>query len=202
MSTGRLQWGRLLLSRTFVIGTEAAPSRQGVPPVHHLRRRQSRRIGHRRRETETLRYAVTALIDVSSGGRLQLSRSEPATGDRALSLSSTTAHARQAKVAAVTADCDAVHIATVNRAYNIHKIELVTTLPCWKSLGSSGYRSRLRTGPSWDSPHRHDHNRRNNNGHSNPAQSHHDASQHRHGHAGGAQRGGPAVNSITVFQPS
>ena len=76
------------------------------------------------------------------------------------------------------------------------------TLPCRKSLRPSGNRSRLRTDPSWDFPHRHDYNRRKNNGHSNPGQSHHDASQHRHGLAGGAQRGGPAVNSLTVFQPS
>ena len=44
-------------------------------------------------------------------------------------------------------------------------------------------------------------NRRNSSGPSNPGQSRHDASQHQHGNAGGAQNVGQAVNALTVFQP-
>ena len=43
----------------------------------------------------------------------QLSRSEPAIDDRGRPLSSTTAHARQATVAPVTAECDTAHVAAV-----------------------------------------------------------------------------------------
>ena len=76
---------------------------------------------------------VPSLIDVSSGGRLhQLSRSDRVSDDRALPLSSTTAHARQVKVTAVTVERDTTHVAAVKRAYantNVHKIERVTTTP-------------------------------------------------------------------------
>ena len=81
---------------------------------------------------------LPSIIDVSSGGRLhQLSYSEPATDDRALPLSSNTAHARQATVEAVSAECDAAHFAAAKRAYdstNVHEIERVTTMPFHTAL--------------------------------------------------------------------
>ena len=87
---------------------------------------------------KTPRQVVPSLIDVSSCGRLhQLSRNEPATDDRELPLSSTTAHVRLATVVASAARCDVGHVAAVKRAYaniNVQKIERVTTLPCRKSL--------------------------------------------------------------------
>ena len=63
----------------------------------------------------------------------QLLRSAPIPDDRALPLSSTTAHERQATATAVAAEPDAAHIAAVKRAYyantNVHKIERVVTMP-------------------------------------------------------------------------
>ena len=75
---------------------------------------------------------VPSLVDVSSGGWLhQLSRSESVTDDRSLTLSPTTAHARQTTVAAVAAECDAANFTTVTRAYantSVHQVERVTAL--------------------------------------------------------------------------
>ena len=90
---------------------------------------------------------VPSLIDVSSGGRLhQLSRSDRVSDDRALPLSSTTAHARQAAVTAVAAKRDATHIAAVKHAYtntNVNKIKLVTTMPFHTALDKTDVAHQL-----------------------------------------------------------
>ena len=81
---------------------------------------------------------VPSLLDVSSGAGLhRLSRSEPATDDRALPLSSTTVHVRQATVTDIAAEGDAAHDAAVKRAYaniNAQKIERVTPMPFHAAL--------------------------------------------------------------------
>ena len=87
---------------------------------------------------KTARQVVLSRIDDSSGVRLhQLSHSKPVTDDRELPLSPTTAHARQVRLAAVTAERDAAHVIAVKRAYantNVHKIQRVTTLPFHRTL--------------------------------------------------------------------
>ena len=87
---------------------------------------------------KTPRQVVPSLLDFSSGFRLhKLSRSEPATDGRALPSSSTTAHAHEAKVAAIAAESNAAHVAAVKRPYanvNVHKIERVTSMPFHLSL--------------------------------------------------------------------
>ena len=60
---------------------------------------------------KTPRQVVHSFVDVSSGYSLhQVSRSEPATDDRALLLSPATAYVRQTTVAAVAPECDAAHV--------------------------------------------------------------------------------------------
>ena len=81
---------------------------------------------------------MPSLLEVSSGRRLhKLSRNELTTDDRALPLSSTTAHAREATVAAVAVECNAAHVAAVKRTYanvNVHKIERVPSKPFHTAL--------------------------------------------------------------------
>ena len=93
-------------------------------------------------QIKTPRQVLPSLLEVSSGGRLhKLSRSGPTTDDRGLPLSSTTAHAREAKIIAVAAECNATLVAAVKRAYanvNVHKIERVTSSSvCLSTLHST-----------------------------------------------------------------
>ena len=98
-------------------------------------------------QLKTPRQVVHCLLGVSSGGGLhQLSRSEPATDDRALPLSPTTAHVRQAAVTAIAAESDAAHDAAVKRAdanINVHKIEGFTPMPFHASLDKTDAAHRL-----------------------------------------------------------
>ena len=83
---------------------EVERNRQGAPQVRHLHGRQRRHTGLRRQNPEGPYacgpFSYRRCVRRSSH---QLSCSEPAPDDLARPLSSTTAHARQATVAAITA---------------------------------------------------------------------------------------------------
>ena len=81
---------------------------------------------------KTPRRVIPPLVDVSSGDHLHsISRSELDL-NRALPLSSATAHARQARVDEVNAAAESIYIAAVKRHYiaiDVRKVERVVPIP-------------------------------------------------------------------------